>query len=171
MHQGIYLDILPCDAAAKSRLGRVVQFCAAKVVISKALDQRGYETDNLAKRMWLAVCRKLPMEPFYKRVIAGTSEETVHTFLAASSAYRKNVWPRRYFTETVRQRFGGAQYPISVHYDAMLRQLYGDYQKLPSMRKRAEKQHAWLVDAEQSYENYVNYRDGMDYKIRTRSRR
>lgn len=171
IHQGIYMDIFPCDNAAKSGLGRLAQYCAAKVVIAKSLDRRGYETGSVAKKLFMGLCRMLPMGPFRKTAAGAASGETVHTFLAGSSAYRKNVWPRRYFTERVPCRFAESVYPISAFSDAMLRQLYGDYWAEPAAQKRAEKQHALLVDTQHSYEDYVNYRDGMDFQIHTRSRR
>ena len=40
-HQGIYIDLFPCDDARPTAFGRRWQFAASKVVIAKALDQRG----------------------------------------------------------------------------------------------------------------------------------
>ena len=48
-HQGVYMDIFPCDNAAGSSLGQRLQFAASKVVIAKSLDKRGYEAGSLAK--------------------------------------------------------------------------------------------------------------------------
>lgn len=41
MHQGIYIDIFPCDDAAKTHLGRYAQFLSSRVVVAKSLG-RGY---------------------------------------------------------------------------------------------------------------------------------
>ena len=41
------MDIFPLDNAAKTHLGRKFQFLCSKVVIAKALDRRGYDTDTI----------------------------------------------------------------------------------------------------------------------------
>ena len=171
IHQGIYMDIFPCDDAAANGLGRLMQYCAAKVIIAQGLDRRGYDTDNWVKKCWIRLVRNLPSEPFLRMVTGKKAGKRVHTFLAGSSAYGKNLWLRRYFTERVQKRFGQGEYPVSAHSDAMLRQLYGDYWVELPPRKRKEKKHALLVDTRRSYEDYASYRDGMDFLVRTRSRR
>ena len=54
IHQGVYMDIFPMDNAAKTHLGRKFQFLCSKVVIAKALDRRGYDTDS--KKKILELC-------------------------------------------------------------------------------------------------------------------
>ena len=170
MHQGIYMDIFPCDDACGTALGRRTQFAASKVVIAKALDKRGYDTDSTAKQWMMALCRLLPQTPFLKRVRRGQPNGTlVHTFLAAARSYGKNVIPRRYLTERCEVTFEGDTYPAPADYDGCLRMLYGDYTKLPPPEERVCKQHAILVDTQHSYADYADYRDGMCFEVYTRS--
>lgn len=169
-HQGIYIDIFPCDNAANSHFGRKMQFLASKVVIAKALNRRGYETNSRKKKLFLGLCRLLPKRPFVRMAAGGREDSTmVHSFFAAASGFEKNVFPRKYFTETVKMPFEDGQYPVSRHYDALLKQLYGDYMILPPEDQRAMKQHAILIDLERSYEEYRHYRDGMRFDVYTRS--
>lgn len=169
-HQGIYIDIFPCDNAANSHFGRKMQFLASKVVIAKALDRRGYETNSRKKKLFLGLCRLLPKRPFVRMAAGGREDSAmVHSFFAAASGFEKNVFPRKYFTETVRMPFEDGQYPVSKYYDALLKQLYGDYMVLPPEDQRAIKQHAILIDLERSYEEYRHYRDGMQFDVYTRS--
>ena len=170
IHQGIYIDIFPCDNAAATPLGRRVQFLASKVVIAKALDKRGYETNNPVKKIYMAACRLLPQKPFWRLAVKGRGDsEWVHSFFAAARSYQKNVHPREWFSRRSEGRFEDGVYPIPADYDAMLTALYGDYMTLPPPEERVCKQHALLVDTEQSYEAYQGYRDGMTFDIHTRS--
>lgn len=169
-HQGIYIDVFPCDDACGTALGRRCQYIASKVVIAKALDQRGYDTDSKAKKAMMALCRLLPQKPFLKLVKGGKPGGTmVHTFLSAAHSYDKNVIPRGYLTRRCEATFEGAVYPAPVDYDGCLRMLYGNYMELPPPEERVCKQHAILVDTEHSYEEYADYRDGMTFAVHTRS--
>ena len=170
IHQGIYIDIFPCDDAAKSEAGRRLQFLASKVVIAKSLDARGYDTDSRLKRWTMAVCRILPMKPFLNIVRKGCENSPmVHSFLGGAKAFHKNIYPRAYFLERIQLPFESGRYPVSGYYDALLHQLYGEYLQLPPPESRQIKQHAILIDPEQSWEQYAHYRDDMKFDVYTRS--
>ena len=51
----------------------------------------------------------------------------------------------------------------------MLTIMYGDYRRLPPPEERVIKQHAILVDLENSYEMYRDYRNDMTFDIHTKS--
>ena len=170
MHQGVYMDIFPCDCAAKSAVGRKVQFYASKVVIAKSLFERGYETNSRKKKWFMTLCRCLPTKPFWHIVKKGTSQSRyVHSFFGAGSSFTKNVYPRQLFEKRVDGTFEEGKYPIPAMYDELLTILYGDYMRLPPEEERAIKQHAVLIDLHQSYEKYEHYRDDMEFKLHTRS--
>ena len=170
VHQGIYIDLFPCDNAAATAWGRRMQFLATKVVIAKALDKRGYDTDNPIKKMYMVACRLLPQKPFWRLATKGREDSrVVHSFFAAARSYKKNLYPRTWFTHRCTGQFEGGTYPIPADYDAMLSAIYGDYQTLPPPEERVCKQHALLVDTQRSYEEYQGYRDGMTFDVYTRS--
>lgn len=169
-HQGVYMDIFPCDNAAGTGFGRKMQFLASKVVIAKSLYNRGYETDSKKKKIFMALCRLLPMKAFLGLTKGGSGDSPlVHSFLGGASSFDKNIYPRAYFAERMELPFEAGQYPVSAHYDRLLRQLYGEYMVLPPEDQRRIKQHAILVDLETSYEAYTHYRDGMRFETYTRS--
>lgn len=169
-HQGVYIDLFPCDNGMQSSFGRKVQFFASKVVIAKSLYKRGYETNSIKKKIFMALCCLLPLKPFWWLTKQGNDDSVmVHSFLAGASDYAKNVYPRAYFLERTNMTFENGLFPVSAHYDVLLRQLYGEYMNLPPEDQRAIKQHAILVDLENSYETYLHYRDGMQFDIHTRS--
>lgn len=169
-HQGVYMDIFPCDNALDSSFGRKCQFYASKVVIAKSLDRRGYDTDSKQKKLFMLICRMLPISPFLKltKGPAGRGAQ-VHSFLGGASSFQKSVYPRACFEERMDTLFAGAGYPVSRNYDTLLRILYGDYMVLPPPEERICKQHAILVDLERSYEDYQHYRDELKFDVYTRS--
>lgn len=170
MHQGVYIDIFPCDDAASTEFGRRLQYLASKVVITKSVDRRGYDTNSTAKKIAMVVARVLPMKLFRKLTCKGDPNSgKVHTFLGGGKAYRQNVYPRAYFEERTLGQFEGKNYPIAKDYDGLLTMLYGDYMELPPEEKRAIKQHAVLVDLENSWENYTHYLDDVKFDVYTRS--
>lgn len=169
-HQGVYMDIFPCDNGAKTGLGRKLQFYCSKVVIAKALYARGYDTASRGKKLFMGLCRLLPNKLFL-RLTRGSCKDsaTVHSFLGAASQFEKNVYPRSYFEKTVTASFEDGKYPIPEQYDGLLRTLYGEYMELPPEDDRKCKEHAILVDLNRSYEAYAGYRDKMEFKTHTRS--
>ena len=169
-HQGVYIDIFPCDNAAKTGFGRNIQFLASKVVIAKGLDRRGYATNSVGKKLFMAFCRILPGKLFLKLSRGGSDQsEKVHSFYAAARGYGKNVYPRSLIAQRKQARFEGKSYPIAQNHDTLLRILYGDYMQIPPPEKRVHKGHTILVDLNNSYEKYENYRDGMKFDVYTRS--
>ena len=164
------MDIFPCDNAMDSRLGQLIQFGASKVVIAKSLDRRGYETNDLKKKLFMLLCRCLPRNLFL-RIVKGPRRTGpwTHSFLGGARSFRKNVFSRSFFRNRVELDFEGKPYPVPEDYDLLLELLYGDYMALPPPEERQLKQHAILIDLNNSYEIYDGYRDGMTFDVHTRS--
>ena len=170
IHQGVYIDIFPCDNALGHAWGRKLQFYASKVVIAKSLYKRGYETDSIRKKIFMHVCAWLPTAPFLKMTKCGREDsEYVHSFLGGASVDGRSVYPRRCMEKKIYNKFEGNNYPIPMEYDALLTIMYGDYMRLPPPEARVIKQHAVLVDLENSYEIYRDCHKDMTFDIHTRS--
>lgn len=170
-HQGVYIDIFPCDALSDSRWMQKLQFYASKIVIAKSLDRRGYETDSLRKKLFIRACRLLPLGPF-RRLATGrrrSPTRMVHTFFGGSSRFEKSVYPLVWFTDTARARFEDRDYPVSAHADALLRRLYGDYMQLPPESERRSKEHVLKLDLERSYECWLDWQRQQKITEYTRS--
>ncbi|MBQ9779577.1 MAG: LicD family protein [Clostridia bacterium] len=169
-HQGVYMDIFPCDYARSSEIGRKIQFLASKVVIAKSLWKRGYLTTNKKKKVFMGLCRILPKKLFLSIACGGSDKsEYVHTFFGGASSYSKNVYPREYFATTVMLPFEDGEFSVSSHSQELLKILYGDYMQLPPPEERRIKQHAVLVDLEHSYEIYREYQNNLTFEVLTRS--
>ena len=170
-HQGIYIDLFPCDNAADKGWIRKLQFYASRVVVAKALSRRGYETDSMLKKVFMAFCHLLPLKPFHRFAMGvnKSGSEYVHTFLACTSKIEKGVYRRSWFTETIEMDFESMKVPVSAHYDELLTTMYGDYMTIPKEEDRKCKVHAILVDTERNFSEYENYRDGMTFDVYTRN--
>ena len=173
IHQGIYIDIFPIDNASDNKLLRKVQFFSSKVVLAKAFYLRGYDTDSVLKKIFIAMCRFLPLKPFHRITLLKSASESefVHSFLGGTSDYQKGIYQRKWFDQPIMVVFDGDMFPVSAYYDEMLTTIYGDYMQIPKEEARKCKKHALLVDAECDYSVYENYRDGMSFDVYTRGNR
>lgn len=158
-HQGVYIDIFPCDNLSDNQLVRKVQYLTSKIAIAKSLKKRGYLTDSRAKKAFILLCSLFPIKPMLSFTIhrKASSSDWVHTFLGGGAKFEKNIYPREWFTEIILLPFESKYYPVSAHYDELLRQLYGDYMTPLPMEQRGCKVHAELVDLENSYVNYLEW--------------
>lgn len=171
MHEGVYIDLFPCDNASENIFLRKIQFYASKIVISKSLYQRGYETDSIIKKCFMQVCRGLSKKFFIKvsRLEKNNDSSYVHIFYGASRKYEKSVFLREMFSDSIEVQFQDKLYPIPKEYDLLLTKLYGEYKELPPESERKCKVHAILVDLNHSYEEYEHYRDNIVFTEFTRS--
>lgn len=166
VHQGVYIDIFPCDNLSDNTFVRKVQFYASKVVIAKSLDRRGYLTDSKHKKLFMLACRVLPLRPFVK-LCRNDEDDTsawVHTFFGAAKEYEKNVYPREWLVESMDAEFCEKSAPVSKYYDQLLTKLYGDYMEPLPENQRSAKIHAEIVDLEKSYTEYIEVQKTMKYK-------
>ena len=173
MHQGIYIDIFPCDNLSDRKIMRGLQFIASKFVIAKALDARGYQTKNPVKRAVMAISRGMPCEALrrFVQMRENTKTKDVHTFFGGAKRYKRNVFPRAWFGKLQYMPFGDALAPVSTHYDALLTRMYGDYRTPTPPAQRASKVHADLVDTEHTYEDYLEMQAGRKITVRSKSMR
>ncbi len=170
VHQGVYIDIFPCDNAYNGLCGRLLQFFCSKVVIAGSLYERGYVTNNILKKIFIQFCRIIP-KSLVRHVVRGPQKRTVkvHSFLGGSSKFSRSIYPAACFEKAEWIRFEDGIFPIPGKHDTLLKILYGDYMKLPSEEERKCKEHAILVDLKHSYKHYKDYRDGMRFETQTRS--
>lgn len=170
VHQGVYIDIFPCDNAYRNKIGRFFQFLCSKVVIAKGLDAEGYATNNIFKKAVLIICRFFPRSIF-QNIVRGPKEtgEYLHCFFGGASKCSKSVFPSDFFAKETLLRFESGLFPAPEKYHELLTVLYGDYMRIPPKEERKCKKHAILVDLTTSYEHYKTYRDGMRFDSYTRS--
>ena len=169
-HQGVYMDIFPCDNACRTGPGRLMQFICSKVVIAKGLDAEGYCNFRGLRRPFMLLCRLLPMKPFRAIVQRrGKPSEYLHSFLGGASKYGRNVYPRAWFEGEKELPFRDGMFFVPTHDDELLATMYGDYMRIPPEGERVVKAHSILVDLKRDFRHYENYREGMTWDVYTRS--
>lgn len=171
IHQGVYVDIFPCDNLSDSNFIAKLQYLSAKAVIANSLGRRGYLTDSVLKKLAIALSRMAPCKLLRRFALQRKAAKTkrVHCFFGASSKFEKSVFPREWFENAVYLKFEDGSYPVSEHYDALLTALYGDYMEPLPEDEREMKIHAELVDLENSYEKYIGIQEKMVFNEYTRS--
>lgn len=170
-HQGIYIDIFPCDHLSDCPIMRRVQFFASKIVIAKSLYQRGYLTNSRCKKIAMRLASLLPRKPFLYLVKLPKKENSrmVHSFFGGSAKYRKSIYPREWFESRKLMAFEDAEVFVSASVDQLLTCLYGDYMTLPPEEERICKVHAMKIDPEHSYEQYIEWQANQKIDVYTRS--
>lgn len=171
IHQGIYIDIFPCDNLSDSRLMQKFQYIASKIVIAKSLYARGYETNSTVKKCFMQFCRILPTEPFKRLCIRrnDSSSLKVHTFFGGGKKFERSIFLREWFEQSVKMRFEDSEFPVSAHYDEMLRVMYGDYMIMPTLEQRVCKRHAAIVDINKPYTFHLEEQRNMKIEKYTES--
>lgn len=171
IHQGIYIDIFPCDNLSDSRLMQNLQYIASKIVIAKSLYARGYETNSTVKKCFMQFCRILPTEPFKRLCIRrnNSSSLKVHTFFGGGKKFERSIFLREWFEQSVKMRFEDSEFPVSAHYDEMLRVMYGDYMVMPTLEQRVCKRHAAIVDINKPYTFHLEEQRNMKIEKYTES--
>ena len=171
MHQGVYIDIFPCDNLSGNAVVRRLQFLASKVVIAKALYARGYETDSILKKCFMQLCRLLPRKPLWRFCVRrrDSRSEWVHTFFGCGTKCEKNIFPREWFEKTADVPFEDGVFPVTVNYGELLTKLYGDYMTLPAPEERKCKEHVAILDLERPYTEHLSEQEAIVFDSYTRS--
>lgn len=171
IHQGVYIDIFPCDNLADSLFMQRLQYISSKVVIAKSLYARGYETESVIKKCFMKFCRLLPFKPFWKLCVRKSDNDSsmVHTFFGGGKRFERSVFMREWFEKSVKMQFEYGEFPVSAHSDEMLRVMYGDYLVLPSPEQRVRKCHAAIVDLGNPYTMHLEEQKNMKIENYTES--
>ena len=93
----------------------------------------------------------------------------VHSFFAAASKYKKNIYPRQWFEQTQDIEFESHIFKIFSSYDQLLTTVYGDYMTPSSSEERKRKVHAAIIDLEKPYTEYLEAQRNMKFDEYCRS--
>lgn len=162
MH-GFYLDIMPMDYAASSKLGRFKQTISA-ILYDLFIVQR--PARNQGKFMYfltLVILASVPGRAFKYRIakffeklmIINKTDKTkkmVELVTNVKALFRYH--DLSIFDKTIDVKFEDSFFPVPEGYDQYLKSCFGDYMSLPDKNSRKPKHKTVFIDTENSYLNY-----------------
>lgn len=162
MH-GFYLDIMPMDYVAASKLGRFKQTISA-ILYDLFIVQR--PARNQGKFMYfltLVILASVPGRAFKYRIakffeklmiINKTDKTTKMVELVTNVKALFRYHDLSIFDKTIDVKFEDSFFPVPAGYDQYLKSCFGDYMSLPDKNSRKPKHKTVFIDTENSYLNY-----------------
>lgn len=156
-HQGIFVDIMCLNNAAKGKLGKKIQYYAAGLLKARSVSKTKYVTHSKVKKVELFISR-IFVRGFIKKWLLHCvrkynkkqTEEVAHLFGRAK--YENSFYPAKQFGESKNVPFETVELSAPTDVDGYLRARYGDrYMEMPDEKTKALYQsHAaqWSVDTD-----------------------
>lgn len=166
MHHGIYIDIMCLHGASSNFLFRYIQYLSARILNTRALSKRGYITNSIFKKIMLFFSRVIVFSLVQKILLnivrifkERKTKMTGHFF--GRAPFDRGSFYSRYLGEPRYIKFEHLILPVPKHVEEYLTVRYGsDYMLLPSEEEKMKyPSHAYIVDINKSYEEYVNLDD------------
>lgn len=171
LHQGIFVDIIPCDDIPDKRfiwdIERVLLMVLATVrrTGNKALFITDRNGNTSKKRVVLYnVCRILPvrlcgkLEHCLIRSNNGKGRRRTGFICEGNALLRMNSSVRpfksKYMEEYTTVEFCGREFMAVTNYKTLLKEWYGDYMKLPPVHERRVYHRPLVMDCGKAYTEY-----------------
>lgn len=156
-HKGIFVDIAPCDRAAPTRLGRLVQYfaCAIELLYSKEHTSGMGGAIGLCERVFLLIpraCRPTIRKMAIKIIGHWNNRTDLPWFCSDTIQNCRRYFSEHLFDACCRIPFQGKEYYAFARPEDFLFVRYGDYMQLPPEEDRVWKHHPIIIDFEHNYE-------------------
>lgn len=150
-HDYLHLDIYVCDYIKNSLFSRSVIALGIERILNRVYSfRKGHiHTDGKLSGLKLAMLKVIAFSmhnisdnTFVDMIIKLVSAEHDEGFMAPIASpygFHKEMFPTKYYTELMLHSFEDIEIPISAHFDEILKQLYGEYMKLPPEEERFTK--------------------------------
>lgn len=162
MHKGIYIDIFCLSRMSNNIIYSHLQFLCGKMLITKALVDMDYKTENKLKKIALFISKVFISNSVKKALLSFVrSKEHKKTkkigFLFGKLKYSRTVFPAQDFSSQRWVPFEGQLLPVPQGVEQYLAICYGlDYMVIPDIKKIQEEYpvHAAFWDTEKDYKEY-----------------
>jgi lipopolysaccharide cholinephosphotransferase len=163
INQGLMIDVIPLDAVAPSKFGKMHQMIHSMLYccfnFQRLPEHKGKLTYQCTK-LALSLVRSAKMRyRFWKhseRQIAKypvTDKVQVASFGEGATIMRQR-FPVEWFLKPKMLHFEGHQMPVPSDYDTYLRISYGDYMQLPPESERVCRHDTVFMDLHHGYQQY-----------------
>ena len=163
MHQGIFLDIMPLCNASDSLFFRYMQYFFSRLLIARALGEKGYVTGSLLKRVVIFLAKFIILSGLQSKlssiIESSNRKETKMTgFFFGRTKYKNMFFPQKFLKEMKRLDFEKFSLPVFEKVEEYLKITFGnDFMRTPTKKERDKyPQHTFLFDVNKSYKYYLN---------------
>lgn len=164
-NMGIFIDIVPMDNFDKENDG-IKRFDQIKDLIVQNSTYMRMTHPNLNERDRQRVESYNGGDPLntyhliekLAREDEGKDTEFVSMLVAPLYGYKRNVFLKEDFDQSMKIVFNGLKVNIPIGYDRILKVIYGDYMTLPSVEQRGAHYNV-LFDSNKPYSYYVEDKD------------
>ncbi|MDQ2085663.1 LicD family protein [Herbivorax sp. ANBcel31] len=161
MHKGVYIDIFCLNNVSDNRICRYFQYLASRILISRALYDRGYNTSSFLKKIVIHTSSVFVRGIVRKKLINvvrglnGTDTAFV-AHLFGRDSYNSAIFPSNFFGKPRCVKFSNLVLPVPQKVENYLEVRFGsDYMKVPDAKVQEEYQgHAVLVDVDKDYREF-----------------
>jgi len=161
MHHGIYIDIMCLNNTSEFTPIRYIQYFAARVLNTKVLATRGYETNSTLKKFFMFISKYIVTDFVKKQLLQvvrgfnGKDTKLVGHFFGRAP-FERTSFPKYYLGKQRYVQFESLQLPVAEYVEEYLKVRYGEsYMELPSEEEKMKyPSHAYIVDTTKSYKEY-----------------
>lgn len=162
MHHGIYIDIMCLNNASSISIIRYLQYFSALVLNTRALMEKGYNTNSNIKRIALYLSKILVkdfVKVFLLRFVRSFNKSNTkfvgHYF--GRAPFLKTSFKKSYLSKPRYMTFENLFLPVPCKVEKYLTIRYGvNYMALPSEDEKMEyPSHAFIVDTLKPYDEYM----------------
>lgn len=147
---GIFIDIYPYDGLGKTKKEAITYGRRGDVLSSfcyqATREHFAFENTNSIIRKVIKypiyIISKLIGKDYFQRKLeklAGLKDYDTSEYIGCViwlSGGKKDIFPRKWFDETIKVKFDKYEFRVPKYYDKILTHIYGDYMKLPPEKDR-----------------------------------
>ena len=161
-HLGIFVDIMCLNKAAKSKLGRKIQYYAAGMLKAKACSKTNYKAQGLIKKIQLFISKVIVIGPIKKMLLYivrknNKKESKLYAHLFGRAKFNNSFYPIDDFDFQRYVSFENVELAVPNNVEDYLTIRYGSrYMEMPDEKTKAIYQsHASIWDTEKDYKEYI----------------
>lgn len=162
IHQGIYIDIMILHKIPKSNIKRRKLYLESKYVTLLGLLERNWRPKTITQKIIVNIVRHIPNKYFISRCYRDIYKydtlltEYDYCYWITPAKYNSGIFKHEIFDKSKDIMFEGNMLKAPIGIKEYLFRRYGDYMVLPRMEDRKKAIHAFIVDVNKDYKEYLN---------------